>query len=65
VIVQIGSEPEKFPQYGVRGQLIGINLSSAAKDKFIDKKVEVYGKMGDVNNYTIYGDKKYYLKLVE
>jgi len=65
VIAQIGSTPEKFPQYGQRGQLIDINLNSTAKDRFIGKKVEVFGKINDVNNYTIYGDKKFYIKLLE
>jgi len=64
VTAQIGGNPANFPQYGVYGQLIGISLTQSEKDSFMGKRVEVYGKMSDVNNYTIYGSKNFYIKLL-
>ncbi|MCX6732715.1 MAG: hypothetical protein NTV98_04200 [Candidatus Roizmanbacteria bacterium] len=54
-----GAPPE------IRGELIGINFNSLDKTKYIGKKVEVYAKKTEGDNYTIYDNKLFYIKILE
>ncbi len=58
-----GERPPNIPQE-IRGQLIGISFAEDTQ-KYIGKKVEVYAKKTDNNSLTIYGNKDYYIKLLE
>src|SRR3990172_4684554 len=55
-----------IPTQGVKftGILIGINFSQDT-NKYIGKKVEVYAKQTDDNDFTIYDNENYYIKLLE
>ena len=54
--------PNSKPE--IRGSLIGIDFSQDT-NRYIGKKVEIYAKQTDGNNFTIYGNKSYYIKLLE
>ena len=54
--------PDSKPE--TRGKLIGISFSRDTQ-KYIGKRVEVYAKPTDNNAFTIYGNKDYYIKLLE
>lgn len=45
------------------GQVIGGDNSIGGLENFIGKDVEVYAKVKDSNNYTLYGDINYYIKV--
>ena len=64
IVAEIGGlrPPNSKPE--IRGSLIGINFSQDT-NKYIDKKVEVYAKQTDGENFTIYGNESYYIKLLE
>ncbi len=64
IVAEIGGlrPPNSKPE--IRGNLIGISFSQDT-DKYIGKKVEVYAKQTDNNSFTIYGNEKYYIKLLE
>ena len=64
VVAEIGGlrPPNSEPE--IRGSLIGINFSQDT-NKYIGKKVEVYAKQTDDNDFTIYDNENYYIKLLE
>ena len=64
VVAEIGGlrPPNSKPE--IRGSLIGINFSQDT-NKYIGKKVEVYSKQTDDNDFTIYDNENYYIKLLE
>ena len=55
----------KGPNEEKVGTLIGINLNESDKNKFIGKKVEIFGRKVDKLRYVIDEDKKYYIKLLD
>lgn len=64
IVAEIGGlrPPDSKPE--IRGSLIGINFSQDT-NKYIGKSAEVYAKQTDNNNFTIYGNESYYIKLLE
>lgn len=54
--------PNSKPE--IRGQLIGISFSQDT-NKYIGKRAGVYAKQTDGDNFTIYGNESYYIKLLE
>lgn len=64
IVAEIGGlrSPNSKPE--IRGSLTGINFSQDT-NKYIGKSVEVYTKQTDGDNFTIYGNENYYIKLLE
>ncbi len=60
---QVDNLTQSSPALGARGTIEGIDLDPQNKTRWIGKNIEVYAKMLDPKNYTIYGDSKYYIKV--
>ena len=63
IVAEYGGERPRGYSTEVRGELTGISFSNV-NDPYIGKQAEVYAKVVSDNLLTIYGDKKYYIKLV-
>ena len=61
VIAEIGGLKSPDSEHEVRGELVGVSF----EQKYVGKTVEVYAKKLSSDNYSMYGDLGYYIKIID